>query len=81
VTRLVVQAPRIAQIRAPGQFVIVHLGPGAERIPLTIAEADPVLGTIALVIQSVGKSTADLVALRAVMSSPISPDLWVDPPS
>ena len=65
VTRLVVQAPRIAQIRAPGQFVIVHLGPGAERIPLTIAEADPVLGTIALVIQSVGKSTADLVALRA----------------
>lgn len=65
VHRLVVEAPRIAQIRQPGQFVIVRLGPGAERIPLTIADADPVAGTITLIIQSVGKSTADLVELRA----------------
>ena len=64
VTRLVVEAPRIAEIRQPGQFVIVHLGPGAERIPLTIADADPTAGTITLVIQEVGKSTGDLVALE-----------------
>jgi ferredoxin--NADP+ reductase len=64
VTRLVVEAPRIAEIRQPGQFVIVRLGPGAERIPLTIADADPVAGTITLIIQSVGKSTSDLVDLR-----------------
>ena len=64
VTRLVVEAPRIAEIRRPGQFVIVRLGPGAERIPLTIADADPAAGTITLIIQSVGKSTADLVELR-----------------
>jgi ferredoxin--NADP+ reductase len=64
VTRLDVQAPRIAQIRQPGQFVIVHQAEGAERIPLTIADADPAAGTIALVIQSVGKSTRDLVALE-----------------
>jgi ferredoxin--NADP+ reductase len=64
VTRLVVEAPRIAEIRQPGQFVIVRLGPGAERIPLTIADADPVAGTITLIIQSIGKSTMDLVALR-----------------
>jgi ferredoxin--NADP+ reductase len=64
VTRLVVEAPRIAQIRQPGQFVIVHLGPGAERIPLTIADGDAEAGTITLVIQSVGKSTGDLVALE-----------------
>jgi ferredoxin--NADP+ reductase len=64
VTRLVVEAPRIAEIRRPGQFVIVRLGPGAERIPLTIADADPAAGTISLVIQSIGKSTADLVDLR-----------------
>jgi ferredoxin--NADP+ reductase len=65
VTRLVVRAPRIAEIRRPGQFVIVHLGPGAERIPLTIADGDPVAGTITLIIQEVGKSTADLVELEA----------------
>jgi ferredoxin--NADP+ reductase len=64
VTRLDVQAPRIAQIRQAGQFVIVHYSEGAERIPLTIADADPAAGTIALVIQSVGKSTRDLVALE-----------------
>ncbi|HEY5911067.1 MAG TPA: sulfide/dihydroorotate dehydrogenase-like FAD/NAD-binding protein, partial [Verrucomicrobiae bacterium] len=64
VTRLDVAAPRIAKIRQPGQFVIVHLGPGAERIPLTIADADPAAGTIALVIQAVGKSTRELVALE-----------------
>jgi ferredoxin--NADP+ reductase len=64
VTKLVVEASRIAEIRRPGQFVIVRLGPGAERIPLTIADADPVAGTITLIIQSIGKSTTDLVELR-----------------
>ncbi|MEO5884694.1 MAG: sulfide/dihydroorotate dehydrogenase-like FAD/NAD-binding protein, partial [Candidatus Limnocylindrales bacterium] len=64
VTRLVVEAPRIAEIRRPGQFVIVRLGEGAERIPLTIADADPAAGTISLIIQSVGVSTLDLVALQ-----------------
>jgi ferredoxin/flavodoxin---NADP+ reductase len=64
VYRLVVEAPRIAQIRQPGQFVIVYLGPGSERIPLTIADADPEAGTISLVIQAVGKSTFDLVELE-----------------
>ena len=64
VTRLVVEAPRIAEIRRPGQFVIVRRGPGAERIPLTIADVDRSAGTITLVIQAIGKSTNDLTALQ-----------------
>ena len=64
VTRLVVEAPRIAEIRKPGQFVIVRRGPGAERIPLTIADVDREAGTITLVIQAVGKSTNDLTELQ-----------------
>ncbi len=64
VWRLIVDAPRIAAIRHPGQFVIVHMAPGSERIPLTIADADTEAGTISLVIQSVGKSTYDLVELE-----------------
>jgi ferredoxin/flavodoxin---NADP+ reductase len=63
VHRLVVRAPRVAAVRQPGQFVIVRLGPGAERIPLTIADSDTEAGTIVLVVQSVGKSTSDLVRL------------------
>ena len=63
VTRLVVSAPRIALVRRPGQFVIVRRGIGAERIPLTIADADVEHGTITLVIQAVGKTTMDLCSL------------------
>ncbi len=64
VVRLDVVAPRIAEIRQAGQFVIVRKGTGCERIPLTIADADPVAGSIALVIQAVGKSTRELAALQ-----------------
>jgi len=64
VTLLRVSAPRIAEIRRPGQFVIVRRASGAERIPLTIADADAGTGSITLVIQAIGKSTADLVELE-----------------
>lgn len=64
VVRLDLSAPRIAKIRKPGQFVIVRKGPGAERIPLTIADTNPEEGSISLVIQAVGKSTTDLCALQ-----------------
>jgi len=64
VTRLDVEAPRLAQIRRAGQFVIVRRGEGAERIPLTIADSDPEKGTITLIIQAVGRSTRELVALE-----------------
>jgi ferredoxin--NADP+ reductase len=64
VTRLDVHAPRIAQIRQAGQFVIVHLAENSERIPLTIADSNPETGTVTLVIQAVGKSTNELVALK-----------------
>jgi ferredoxin--NADP+ reductase len=64
VTRLVLEAPRIAQIRMPGQFVIVRSGPGGERIPLTIADVDKAAGTISLVIQAVGKTTFELTGLN-----------------
>ena len=64
VTRLDVHAPRIAQIRQAGQFVIVHLAENAERIPLTIADSNPETGAISLVIQAVGKSTHELVGLN-----------------
>lgn len=54
-----VVAPLVAQARKAGQFVIVS--PDAEtgeRIPLTIAGADPENGTIRLIFQRVGKTTA-----------------------
>jgi ferredoxin--NADP+ reductase len=64
ITRLEVLAPRIAEIRRPGQFVIVCLTEDSERIPLTIADSDPAAGTVTLVIQAVGHSTLELAALE-----------------
>jgi len=63
VTRLDVLAPRIAEIRKPGQFVIVRAAEGCERIPLTIADSNPGKCSISLVIQAVGKATRQLVGL------------------
>ena len=50
VTRLDVHAPRIASIRQPGQFVIVHLAEGSERIPLTIADSQPAADAITVLV-------------------------------
>jgi glutamate synthase (NADPH/NADH) small chain len=63
--RMVVAAPRVARARKPGQFVIVRAGDESERIPLTIADDDPQAGTITLIIQAVGRSTQDIVAVPA----------------
>lgn len=64
VVRLDVHAPLIARSRKAGHFVIVRTGEGGERIPLTIADADPVTGRITLVIQAVGVSTKKICALE-----------------
>lgn len=64
VVQLVVEAPLIARSRRPGHFVIVRCGEDGERIPLTIADADPAAGTINLVIQAVGESTRKICALE-----------------
>ena len=56
-----VAAPEIARQRKAGQFVIIQLDIDyGERIPLTIADANPQEGWIALVIQAVGASTIKL---------------------
>jgi len=60
-----VEVPLIARARKPGQFVIVSINNQySERIPLTIADADPKKGTIRLIWQRVGKTTAELADLR-----------------
>ena len=64
VVELVVEAPLIAQSRRAGHFVIVRVDKQSERVPLTIADADIDKGTITLVAQRVGVSTAKFAALE-----------------
>ena len=64
VFRFDVEAPLIAKSRKAGNFVIVRVDDNGERMPLTIADADPVEGTIALVVQKVGLSSTKLCNLN-----------------
>ncbi len=62
ITRFSVVAPRVASHARPGQFVILRVDEHGERIPLTICEHDAQKGTITLVVQSVGRTTATMSA-------------------
>ena len=64
VFRLDVEAPLIARSRKAGNFVIVRVDEGGERIPLTISDSCREQGTIMLVVQQVGVSTRKLCALN-----------------
>lgn len=64
VAELIIEAPLIARSRRAGHFVIVRVDKQSERMPLTIADADPEKGTITLVVQRIGVSSAKLCALN-----------------
>ena len=64
VFKFVIEAPLIAKSRKAGHFVIVRVGEKGERMPLTIAAADTVKGTITLVVQEVGLSSTRLCELN-----------------
>jgi len=65
VTMGVILAPEIARSRKAGQFVILRFYEKGERIPLTIADADPEKGTITIISQRAGKSTAYFEDMQA----------------
>ncbi len=59
VTKLfVVDAPMVTKHVEPGHFVIVRADEEGERIPLTVADYDRDEGTISIVVQEVGKTSA-----------------------
>ena len=60
-----VNAPLIAQERKAGQFIILQVdNEFGERVPLTIADADSVKGTVKIIFQTVGASTMKLAAMN-----------------
>ena len=64
VYKMVIDAPRIAQSRKAGQFVVLRVDENGERVPLTICDADAVQGSVTIVFQSVGKSTMQLGRMK-----------------
>jgi glutamate synthase (NADPH/NADH) small chain len=58
-----VVAPDVAKSCQPGHFVMVRIDETGERIPLTVADFDRRKGTVTVVVQAVGKTTHQMMAL------------------
>jgi ferredoxin--NADP+ reductase len=65
ITKIIVEAPVIAQKAKAGQFVVLVVDEKGERIPLTLADWDREKGTITLIFQKVGFSTKRLGTLNS----------------
>ena len=65
VTMMRVDAPLIAKKVKPGQFIILRVEEGGERIPLTVADSDPEKGLVTIIFQIVGYTTYRLSCLDA----------------
>ncbi len=65
VTKLfVVHAPLVARNAAPGQFVIVRVTETGERIPISITDFSRAAGTITIVVQVAGRTSALVTAMQ-----------------
>ncbi len=60
VTQMEILAPLVARKAKPGQFIILRVDEDGERIPLTIAGADPAEGSVKIIFQIVGATTEKL---------------------
>ena len=65
VTKMVVYAPFVAKKALPGQFIILRATEDGERIPLTVAGYNREAGTVTIIFQIVGATTARLNQLNA----------------
>jgi ferredoxin/flavodoxin---NADP+ reductase len=64
VVKMVLEAPVIAVKRKAGQFIVLKIDEKGERIPLTIVDSDARKGTITIIFQVVGKTTAQLADMK-----------------
>ncbi len=62
VTQMEIDAPLVAKKAQPGQFIILRVDGEGERIPLTVAGCDAKEGTVKIIFQVVGATTAKLGA-------------------
>ncbi len=60
VTQMEIEAPLVAAKARPGQFIILRVDDGGERIPLTVAGVNVDNGTVKIIFQIVGATTYKL---------------------
>ena len=64
VTLMEVEAPFVARKAKAGQFIIFRVDEYGERVPLTIADANPETGSVTIIFQIVGAATQKLNMLN-----------------
>lgn len=64
VTKMVVEHEKISIKAKAGQFIILRVDVNGERIPLTIADTDPIRHTVTIIFQIVGATTKKLNELQ-----------------
>ena len=64
VARMEIAAPLVAKKAEPGQFIILRVDEGGERIPLTVADFDREKGPVTIIYQIVGATTMALNQLE-----------------
>lgn len=65
ICQMEIAAPLVARKARPGQFIILRTDAEGERIPLTIAGTDAQAGTVCIIFQIVGATTAKLSRMQA----------------
>ena len=63
VVQMDIEAPAVAKRAKAGQFIILRVDEQGERIPLTVAGYDRLMGTVRIIFQTVG-ATTDLLATK-----------------
>lgn len=64
VIEIVVDAPHVARTAKAGQFIILRVNQDGERVPFTIADANPETGEVTIIYQVVGATTRKLMELE-----------------
>ena len=94
IIQLTFENKELAEVRKPGQFLILRVHDKGERIPLTIMGSDAEKGTVDIIFQVVGKTTTllselnvgdertyeDAIAIRAVISEDAMTANWAHLP-
>ncbi|OEF98444.1 sulfide/dihydroorotate dehydrogenase-like FAD/NAD-binding protein [Desulfuribacillus alkaliarsenatis] len=60
-----IEAPLVAKKHKPGHFVMLRIDEKGERVPLTIADANPETGAVTIIAQEVGSTSKQLGRLEA----------------
>ncbi len=62
--KIVFEVPELVRKAQPGQFVVLRISEEGERIPMSIGDMDPERGSLTVIYQVIGKTTALMATVK-----------------